>query len=247
MTPDATSNSKGFDRIARLAGLLYLCTIISGLFAEIAVRGHMRSHSAARTAENIFGQQDWYRLGEAADLIMLCCYIAVTALLYRIFAPAARSLALVAAGFSMVGIAVLAVGGVLHLAPLAIMGQSALAQPNELVWLVLNLYSSLYTISLVFFGMYCVLTGWLCITSRLLPVSVGLLMIVGGLVHVITRFLWIAAPAIQKAIPGPINMLPLLGETALAVWLLLFGIRDMRTQNGQRANATGDDLQPEAR
>lgn len=209
---------------ARSAGALYLATIAFGLFAEIGVRGRIRDADATTTASNIAHQEAWYRLGEAADLGMLCCYIAVTALLYRLFAPGARSLSLVAAGFSLVGITVLAVAGVLHLAPLALPAYPALSRPDLLAQLALDLHGDLYGISLVFFGVYCLLIGILCVASRLLPLPVGLLMIAGGSAHIVIRLLWIAAPAALHLLPGALNLLPLAGEAALALWLLLAGL-----------------------
>lgn len=208
---------------ARLTGALYLATIAFGLFAEVGVRARIRDADPAVTLANIAAQPAWYRLGEAADLVMLACYIAVTALLYRLFAPAARSLSLVAAGFSLVGIAVLAVAGAFHLAPLALLGPGPLA-PAPLAQLALRFHGDLYGISLVFFGIYCVLLGWLSLATRLLPRPVGGLLIAGGLAHVATRLLWVAAPAARDLLPAALGLLPLAGEAALAFWLMLAGV-----------------------
>src|SRR5258708_27394072 len=68
---------------ARIAGVFYLLTFLTGGFALI-VRG---------------------RLGSAAGLIAGACYIAVTLLFYYIFKPVNRSLSLVAALISLVGCA----------------------------------------------------------------------------------------------------------------------------------------------
>lgn len=53
----------------------------------------------------------------AADLTMLVCYTAVTLLFYDLLRTAGRRLSLLAAFFSLVGIAVLAVNSLNHLAP----------------------------------------------------------------------------------------------------------------------------------
>jgi hypothetical protein len=124
----------------------------------------------------------------------------------------------------MIGIAVLAVAGVMHLLPLRLLAEPTLASA-EIAQLALELHGTLYGISLFFFGAYCVLTGWLCLASRLVPRVVGLLMIAGGLTHVITRVLWILAPQTLVFVPRPLNLLPLLGEAVLALWLLVFGLR----------------------
>lgn len=210
---------------ARLAGLFYLGTIVGGLFAEIGVRAQVRSEDAATTLANIRHHEMLYRMGEASDLFMLGCYVAVTALLYRLFAPGARSLALAAAGFSLVGIAVLTVAGLLHLIPLRLLADPALAGRADIAWLALGFHGTLYGISLFFFGTYCMLIGWLCLSSRLVPRFVGALMLIGGLTHVVTRCFWILAPQVLELVPRPLNSLPLVGEATLALWLLFFGLR----------------------
>ncbi|WCT73840.1 DUF4386 domain-containing protein [Sphingomonas naphthae] len=206
---------------ARLAGAFYLGTIVAGLFAELAVRARFRAAGDLLAA--IARQPLLYRAGEVADLVMLCCYIVVTGLLYRLFVPAGRTVSLIAAGFSLVGIAVLAVAGLLHLAPLALAADPAALDVNAVARLTLDLHGDLYGISLVFFGVYCTLIGWLAFRSALLPRAAGVLMALGGLTHVITKALWLLAPAV--AVPRPILMLPLLGEAVLALWLLVFAIR----------------------
>jgi hypothetical protein len=209
---------------ARLAGALYLATIGFGIFAEAGVRAEIRTVAPESTALNIASHEAWYRLGEAADLLMLCCYIAVTSLFYRLFAPVDRTLSLAAASFSLVGIAVLAVAGVFHLMPLALMDYSGTFQMDFLTDLALKMHADLYGISLVFFGVYCALIGILCFRTRRCPRIVASLMLIGGLVHFTGRLLWIAAPDLRQDLPDAINVLPLAGEAALAIWLLLFAM-----------------------
>lgn len=216
------------DRGARLAGLFYLGTIAGGLFAEIGVRSRLQADDAATTLANIGANETLYRAGELSDLIMLICYVVVTALFYRLFAPAGRSLALIAAGFSLVGIAVLAVAGVMHLLPLRLLMEAELSGRADMAQLALRLHGTLYGISLVFFGIYCVLIGWLCVATRLVPRTVGVLMMLGGMTHVTTRALWIIAPQALDLVPRPVNTLPLLGEAAIALWLLAFGLKAAR-------------------
>ncbi len=213
------------DAQARLVGWLYIGTIFCGLFAEVAVRSKVRADDAATTLLNISQQQSMYRAGEAADLVMLCCYVAITAMLHRLFASTGRSISLVAACFSLIGISVLAVAGLLHLLPLGLLETPAIAGAAEIAQLALASHAKLYGLSVVFFGFYCLLIGWLAISSRLLPGPIGLLMMVGGLTHIIIRFLWILTPATLASIPSPIHFLPLLGEAAFALWLVLFGLR----------------------
>jgi hypothetical protein len=137
------------------------------------------------------------RLNLAAILIATACYIAVTLLFYDIFRPVNRSLSLLAAIFSLMGCAIGALNA-FHL---------SLAHMNPLV----------------FFGLYCLLIGYLIFRSTFLPKILGVLMAFGG-------FGWLTFlfPSIASSL-SPYNMAPgILGEGALTVWLLAKGVDEQR-------------------
>jgi hypothetical protein len=69
---------------ARVAGVLYLASFVVGVFGEFVVRG---------------------RLGFAFGLLAVSCSFAMTLVLYSIFWPVIRSLALLAASLNIVGLA----------------------------------------------------------------------------------------------------------------------------------------------
>lgn len=222
---------------ARAAGGFYLGTIATGIFAEgfarsgLAVKG-----DAVATAQNILSRETLYRAGLASDIVMLSFYIAVTMLLYAMFAATSRKVSLVAAGFSMTGITVLAASSLALFIPLlqpdaAI--QSGGLGLNVVASQALALHAEGYGVSLVFFGSYCVLLGYLIWRSGLVPRTIGVLMAIGGAAHLISSFTGIAAPPVAQELPAQMPMLPLLGELALSLWLLLFGIR----QPGQVVSA----------
>lgn len=216
--------------VARLAGLLYLGTIAGGLFAEgfarspLFVRGN-----AAATAANIIAQQPLYRAGLLGDLLMLSCYIGVTAIFYVMFKPVGRTLSLVAAGFSMTGIAVLASAGLLLMAPLHLLGSAPwlydvpVGTRQGLTLLALSLHGDGYAFSLVFFGIYCMLLGWLIVRSDFLPWLIGALMALAGLCYLAVSLTDLAAPAAR--LPPEVMYPTLIGEGALALWLMVFGVK----------------------
>jgi len=125
---------------ARIAGVFYSLTFLTGGFALFIGGRLVVSGDAAATATNILAHEPLFRLGFAADLIATACYIAVTLLLYYIFKPVDRSLSLLAAFFSLVGCVIGVLSG-FHLDPIHIN-------------------------SLVFFGFYCLLIGYLIFRSR---------------------------------------------------------------------------------
>jgi Domain of unknown function (DUF4386) len=117
---------------ARIAGVFYLLAVLTAAFAEGFVRG---------------------KLLYAAGLIPVASFVVVTLLLYQLFKPVNRSVALVAALFNLVGLTFEALE--FHL------------------WGV--------NIPLIFHGVYCLLIGFLIFRSTFLPRMLGVLMAIGGL------------------------------------------------------------------
>lgn len=76
---------------------------------------------------------------------------------------------------------------------------------------------------MVFFGIYCVLIGYLIAKSRFLPRVLSILMIIGG-------FGWLTFLSRSLADTlTPYNMGPgILAETVLTLWLLIPGINAQR-------------------
>jgi hypothetical protein len=222
---------------ARFAGLLYLGTIVAGVFAQMFARSPLVVREDAHaTAINILAHQDLYRSGLIGDLVMLACYVGVTAIFYAMFRPTGRTLSLAAAGFSMTGIAVLAVDGFFHVAPLHLLGGAPYLQAfstdqlQALALLSLGLHGDGYDISLVFFGVYCLLLGYLAFRSRLVPRIIGILMAVAGICYLVDSVADLAAPALAARLPSQILIPTLLGEGGLALWLLIFGLRPATDQ-----------------
>jgi Domain of unknown function (DUF4386) len=117
---------------ARLAGALYLLSVLTAVLAETFVHGKMLY---------------------AAGLVPVLCFAAVTVLLYQIFKPVSRNLALLAAAFNLVSLAF-----------------------EALEWHLGDI-----NIALVFHGLYCLVTGYLVLRSAFLPRILGILMALGGL------------------------------------------------------------------
>lgn len=216
------------------AGLFYLLTILAGLFAEVYVRrGLIVPRSAADTAATLQVFESLYRQGLAADLVMIASYVIVTLLLYDLFKTVDRSLSLLAVFFSLIGLAVLAVNALLHLAPVLLVTSAPspsgleTAQLQDLALMCLRLHAHGYIISGVFFGMHCVLMGSLVFRSRFLPRTLGVMMVAGGLGTLTHSFTSILSPGLAARLPD----LPILGgvaELLLSLWLMLMGVRSMK-------------------
>jgi Domain of unknown function (DUF4386) len=217
---------------ARVAGAAYLVTIVMGIFAEIVVRGSLVvREDAAATARNILANESLYRAGLAADMVMLAAYVVVTLFLYALLKPVNRNVALLAAFFSIVGISVLAVNAIHHLAPLQYLGGAAYleafepAQLQALALGALRMHSRGYLISGVFFGVYCVLIGWLAFRSAFIARFAGVLMAIGGVAYLVNSLTTFLSPAWAARLPD-VTIVGGLAELSLTLWLLVKGVKD---------------------
>ncbi len=140
---------------------------------------------------------------DAVTLIADAFYIAVTLLFYYMFKPVDRGLSLLGALFSCAGCA------------------------NEVLRL---LHLTPYKInSLVFFGPYCLLLGYLILRSTFLPRILGVLMAFAGL-----GWLVFLSP-LAHALSTYLKVLGFLAEASLMLWLLVMGVNEQRWREQARA------------
>lgn len=214
---------------ARIAGTFWLATFIAGVVSLIVRNKLVVSGDAAATAANILVHPALFRLSFTLDIIATPCYIVVTALVYELFKPVNGSLSLLQAFFSLVGCAIGALSCVSDLAPivalegakyLSVFGQEQL---EAMVLVIFKLGLQVNGIALIFFGIHCLLIGYLIFRSTFLPRFLGVLMAFAGL-----GYLTFLSPPLAQYL-APYNLLPgAFGELALTVWLLACGV------NGQR-------------
>jgi hypothetical protein len=227
-----TSSREASPRLkARIAGVLYLIVIVTAGFAEGFVRDRLVIDSnAAATANNLLMHESLYRLGGAADIVNLVCDTALALLFYELLRPVSRSLALLAAFFRLVHVAILGVSTLFHFWALMLLRSAhdgAALGPGELQQLAvlsLKLHGQGYNLCLVFFGLACVITGYLIYKSTFLPRVLGALLALVGLLYVFNSFANFLTPVAARYL-FPWLLLPGFPvELALALWLLLKGV-----------------------
>ena len=214
---------------ARITGVVYLLYFLTAIIGEFFLRGLVVDGDAAATANNILAHESLFRLGLATGLISTAGYIAVTALFYDLFKTVSRSLSLLAAFFSLVGCAILAFASLFQLAPLVVLGGSQylsvfkVEQLRALALMFLELNTQAGNICVVFFGVYCLLIGYLIFRSTFLPRLLGVLMALAGL-----GWLTFLSPPLANRL-SPYNLvLGFLAELALMLWLLARGVNVQR-------------------
>jgi len=226
---------------ARIAGVFYLVTFVTAIFAEFIINARLvAGNDAATTATNILAHEFLFRSAVAADLIGISCYVAVTALLYELLKPVNRSVSLFAAFFSLMGCAMWFFGCVFKLAVFVVLGGAQylsvfkLEQLQALALMFLKLNGRAFSVGMVLFGFYCLLIGYLIFSSNFLPRILGMLVAFAGLGDLISMFANFLSPAFAHHL-DPYIMLPgLIGELSLMLWLLVMGVNASRWKEQAR-------------
>jgi Domain of unknown function (DUF4386) len=231
MTMNYTATEFSPGKYARIGGILYLVIIVAGVFGEVFVRNSLVvSGDAAATANNIIASPLLWRMGIAVDLIMQMCDIPVMLILYVLLKPVNKNLALMNLLFNMIQTAVLVVNKLNLLIPLFLLGNAAylktfdLPQLQSLSYMFIKLHGYGFGVGLIFFGLVCLIEGYLIFKSDFLPKTPGLLMQLAGVCYLTNSFALLLAPNLADALFPFVLMPPLVAELSLALWLVIKGV-----------------------
>jgi len=216
--------------LARMAGVFFLLTILTGIFAQGFVSNRLVVFGdAAATATNILAHKSLFQWGFTVYLIEMASQIALTALFYELLKPAGRSLNLLAAFFSLTGCVIKTFSRLFYIAPLFVLGGASYLsvfnaeQLQALALLFLKVNDQGAGIALAFFGFSTLLKGWLIFSSTFLPRILGVVSAVAGL-----GWLTFLYPPLGYRMFPYVASFGLLGAAALILWLLVFGVNEQR-------------------
>jgi hypothetical protein len=213
---------------ARVAGVLFLLSMVAGFFGELYVPSHIIvSGNAAATAKNIVASNLLFRAGFAAYLVEAVCDISLSLVMYEMLRPVRKDLALLAAFFGLVSTAVFAVAELFYFGTSLIVGGAGYLksfspdQLNELGLLSLKMYGLGGGIFMVFYGLATLLRGYLIYRSGFLPKALGALLALAGLGFIASNIVLVLAPAYASSL----LLLPMfLAVVSMTVWLLVRGV-----------------------
>lgn len=218
-------------RYSRVAGFLYLLIIICGLFSELYVRGNLIfPEDAAATAQNILNAELLFRFGLVSDLIMLLSDISVAAIFYKLLAPISPILSLMTAFFRLTMDAILGLNllndwmAIFLLKSGTILSGFAPEQLQSFTLFLLKAHQSGYDLGLIFFGVHCLLLGYLFFKSGYVPRLLGVLLGLAAVAYLVDSFTAILFPPLE-AIVAPLLIFSFIAELSLAGWLLLKGVK----------------------
>ncbi len=224
---------------ARIAGVFYLLTILTGIFAQGFVADKLVvSGDAAATATNIVTHESLFQLGFTVYLVEMACQITMTVLFYDLLKPVSNSVSLLAAFLSLAGCVIKTFSRLFYIAPLLLLGGAhylsvfTLEQLQALALLFFKVNDQGAGIALAFFGFSTLLKGYLIMRSTFLPRILGALSVLAG-------FGWLTflSPPLGYRLFPYVAALGLLAAAPQILWLLVFGVNEQRWK--EQASAAG--------
>jgi hypothetical protein len=170
----------------------------------------------------------------ATELFLLICAIALLLILFVLLRPVSRDLALLAVFINLVSIGIEAATTMYLLEALFPLGNAGYLKafaPEQLyasAALSLKSHGYGFGVSLLFFGCFCVIAGYLIFKSRYLPRTVGVLMQIAGVCYLTNSFALIVAPGVASRLSPAILVPAFIGEASLCLWLLVKGVNVQR-------------------
>jgi hypothetical protein len=217
-------------RAARIAGAMYLITMATAIFGESFVRGSLIVRGdATQTAQNIIGAEQLFRISIATDLVTFTGVLVLVWALYVLLRPVDRSLAILAAFFRLVEVAIHYVATLFSLVALMLLGGADhlkafdSGQLYSLARVAISAQGAGLNLGFVLLGLGSTFFAYLLLKSRYVPKALAALGVFASLLLVVSSLAVIVLPKIvapyQLAVTAPMGLF----EITLGFWLLLRG------------------------
>lgn len=213
---------------ARVAGLLYLITVVTGMFYLGYVPSQLATHGdvAAKVAR-VLQMNTLFRLGIVAELACQAAFLLLPLALYRLLGGAGRTAAVLMVAFAVASVPV-ALANVGHrLDVLSLLGNADYRQVFDSrqlqgeVMLHLDAYRQGLLMLEVFWGAWLLPLGFLVGRCGLLPRLLGMFLILGGLGYLVDFLATLLLPSYAASALADYILLPAsVGELGTCLWLL---------------------------
>jgi hypothetical protein len=216
---------------ARIAGGLYLIIFIVAPFAfEFGRTSVVVPGDATATVDNIMASESVFRIGMAAESVVVLVEIVLAAILYVLLKPVNKALSLAAAFSRLAEAVVQAVNLLTGVPALLLLGGAGYltvfepAQLDALVLLFLDANAFMILVWGLIFGFHLLLLGYLVYKSGFWPRILGILLLLASLGYLAQSYGHLLAPQYDDLLATIVLVLAVPGELAFTLWLLINGV-----------------------
>ncbi len=225
---------------ARLAGLIYLVVVLTGIFSLAYVPSKLISWTnAGQTFQNISSSTGLFRLGIGSSMVCYIAFLLLPLALYQLLHSVDEAAVKLIVAFAMVSVPISIINlqsrfGVLSLVDGANHTSAYTQQQLESqVMALLASYNSGLLIVQVFWGLWLLPFGYLVYKSGFLPKLLGILLMMGCAGYLASTFGETLVPDYRRYSISRFVTLPAsLGEIGTCLWLLIVGAKNNEPNNG---------------
>ena len=220
-------------KIARIAGLLYLIVVLSGIFHLMYVPSKLiESDNHSVTISNIIASETLFRLGILGGLICYTSFLLLPLILYKLLSPVNKTHAVLMVTLAVVSVPISFVNMLNKFAVLTLLSKAKYLSVFEVdnlqaqVLLYLDYYRNGNQIASIFWGLWLFPFGYLVFKSGFLPKVLGILLMVGCIGYIIDFMgIFLFSNYSETGISTYLSIPGSLGEIGICLWLLIIGIK----------------------
>ncbi|MEQ1553286.1 MAG: DUF4386 domain-containing protein [Ferruginibacter sp.] len=223
-------------KIARIAGLLYLGVVITGVFSLMYVPNKLIIwDNATSTFNNIASNQTLFRLGIISGLVCYIFFLFLPLVLYKLFKTVNDNYAKLMILLAVISVPIYFINVQNQFTILSLISRSNILnglsteQIKSMVMLYLYQYENGMQIIHIFSGLWLFPFGYLVFKSGFLPKIFGILLMLGCIGYLInftgnTLFSNYSKMGIESYLQLPAS----LGEIGICLWLLIMGAKESK-------------------
>lgn len=224
-------------KTARVAGILYLLVVVTGIFSLMYVPSQLIADNATLTYQHIISSQPLFRCWIAGGLLCYGFFLFLPLALFRLLKPVNEDYAKLMVLLAVISVPVFFLNTQNQLNILSLVSGSkneyglSAAQTQTQVMLYLDEYNNGMRIVHIFSGLWLFPFGYLVFRSGFLPSILGILLMLGCFGYIInflgnTLIPGYAGIGISSFISLPASI----GEIGTCLWLLIVGVRNRNRQ-----------------
>jgi hypothetical protein len=215
------------DKLARIAGLLYVLLIPLGVFGIIYIPGSfIVSGDGAATASKIMANETLFRFSIVSALLTQLVNLVLVLFLYKLLKPVNKNLAVLMVVFIIVAVPIAMINELNNIIVLLLLnGDGYLSvfsseQLHSVVLLFLDLHEYGIYLAGIFWGLWLFPMGYLIYKSGFIPKIIGVLLIIACVGYLLDSFIYIMMPDFSFAF----SEFLFFGELAISFRLLIMGV-----------------------
>jgi hypothetical protein len=224
-------------KIARIAGLLYLVVVLTGIFSLMYVPKQLIVwKDAAITFQNITANETLFRLGIVSSLVCYVFFLLLPLALYKLLKSVDENYAKLMVILAIVSVPISTLNMQHKYTVLSLIsGKDYLSvftnqELQAQVLFYLNQYNNGILIVQIFWGLWLFPFGYLVFKSGFLPKALGILLMLGCFSYLINFLGFSLLPDYSKlGIASYISLPSSLGEIGICLWLLVMGAKESKT------------------